>query len=182
MIEENVNINMIMALSLNNCIGKNGKIPWYCKEDINFFKEKTTNHIVVMGKNTFIGDLGGKPLKDRINLVLSNSLYLDEDLIKTNSDLFFSSTNQLYSFCDSKTLIENAITLAKYSNKDIFIIGGSKIFKKYESICKFIYINYILDSYNGDTFYYPDYKNLSLISIEKTDNIIYTKYLNNNNS
>ena len=44
-------IGLIVARSKNNCIGKNGKIPWKIKGEQKQFKELTTGNVVVMGRN-----------------------------------------------------------------------------------------------------------------------------------
>ena len=46
-------INLIVAISKNGVIGKSNSLPWYYKEDLQYFKEITTGKTVVMGKNTF---------------------------------------------------------------------------------------------------------------------------------
>lgn len=45
--------NLIVALDNKNGIGKDNKIPWYIKEDLKFFKQKTLNNIVLMGRETY---------------------------------------------------------------------------------------------------------------------------------
>jgi dihydrofolate reductase len=62
-------IIIIAAIAKNNVIGKDNKIPWYIKEDFLHFKKLTTNHPIIMGKNTFLS-LPKKPLPKRTNIVL----------------------------------------------------------------------------------------------------------------
>src|ERR1035437_6061412 len=59
----------IAAMSFNRVIGAGGKIPWHLPEDFKWFKEKTKGNVVIIGRKTFEGF--GKPLPDRINIVLS---------------------------------------------------------------------------------------------------------------
>ena len=95
-------------------IGKNGKLPWHNSNDLRWFKEMTLNHPVIMGRKTY--DSIGKPLSDRLNIVITRN----KKLIGITKD------NLVYVNC-----LENAIALAKEKSKeDIFIIGGSSIFKK----------------------------------------------------
>lgn len=48
-------IIIIAAVSKNNVIGKDNKMPWYIKEDFMHFKELTTGYPIVMGKtHTFL--------------------------------------------------------------------------------------------------------------------------------
>jgi len=46
-------ISIIVAISDNNAIGKNGKIPWHLPYDLKYFKQTTTDHYIIMGRKTF---------------------------------------------------------------------------------------------------------------------------------
>lgn len=63
---------LIVATDLHGGIGKNGKIQWYCPEDLAAFRKETTPHAVIMGRKTF--DSIGKPLPGRKNIVLSRTI------------------------------------------------------------------------------------------------------------
>lgn len=62
----------IAAMSRNRVIGKDGKIPWTCKEDMEWFKRTTMGHPVIMGRKTWEG-LGQTPLSGRFNIMISRS-------------------------------------------------------------------------------------------------------------
>lgn len=62
---------LILALDKNNLLGNKNKLPWNYPNDLKFFKKQTTNHAVIMGKNTYLSI--GKPLKDRLNIIVSNT-------------------------------------------------------------------------------------------------------------
>ena len=63
---------IIVARNSTNGIGMNNSIPWETnKEDLKFFQRMTTNNIVIMGRNTW-ESLPNKPLKNRINIVLTS--------------------------------------------------------------------------------------------------------------
>lgn len=63
-------IKAIVCVDENWAIGKNNDLLFHLKKDMQFFKEKTTMSIVVMGENTLLSLPGSKPLKNRINIVL----------------------------------------------------------------------------------------------------------------
>ncbi|MCF8264401.1 MAG: dihydrofolate reductase, partial [Melioribacteraceae bacterium] len=44
---------IISAVSQNNVIGRNGKLPWHIPEELQFFKKTTLNHAVLMGRKTY---------------------------------------------------------------------------------------------------------------------------------
>ena len=76
--------SIIVAAGFQNGIGQNGSIPWKEKEDMQFFRNMTTNTIdgnkvnaVIMGRATF-ESLNETPLKNHINVVItSNKNYVD---------------------------------------------------------------------------------------------------------
>src|SRR5688572_32196524 len=59
----------IAAVDRQGAIGKGGKLPWHYSADMKFFRETTTGHAIVMGRKTWLTI--GKPLKNRLNIVLS---------------------------------------------------------------------------------------------------------------
>ena len=67
-------ITMIAAITPTGVIGERGPAPllWKSEFDMEFFRKQTENQTVVMGKNTF-QSLGSKPLKNRKNIVLTNT-------------------------------------------------------------------------------------------------------------
>ena len=64
-------IILIAAVDQNLAIGKDGGIPWDIKEDLKFFREKTQNSAIIMGRATF--DSIGRPLPKRKNIVMTRS-------------------------------------------------------------------------------------------------------------
>lgn len=105
----------IVAVAENYAIGKDGKLPWHYPADLKHFKETTTGHAVVMGMNTWRSL--GKPLPNRLNIVLSRSAQIDraENLIFLRSE-------------------KEAIDLAKYLRCDLFVIGGQKTYAEFAEI------------------------------------------------
>lgn len=102
----------IVAVAENNAIGKDGKLPWHYPADLKHFKETTTGQAVVMGMNTWRSI--GKPLPNRLNIVLSRSAQIDraDDLIFLRSE-------------------KEALDLAKYLKCGLFVIGGSKTYAEF---------------------------------------------------
>jgi len=100
----------IVAMAKNGVIGVDGKIPWHIKEDMAFFKKVTSSHTVVMGGNTYRSI--GKPLPNRRNIVISNTIKDDRIEIWNNSFIDF-------------------VNAVNYLSSDVFIIGGAKIYDLY---------------------------------------------------
>ncbi len=102
----------IVAVAQNNAIGKDGKLPWHYPADLKHFKETTTGNAVVMGMNTWRSL--GKPLPNRLNIVLSRSAQID----RAENLMFLRSEKE-------------ALDLARFLNCDLFVIGGSKTFAEF---------------------------------------------------
>lgn len=129
----------IVACSKNLGIGLNNSIPWNIKEDRSFFCETTTNNVVIMGSKTFESLPNKLPLKDRINIVLSDKQF---EIKKDSDDLYFCNYDHL-----SKVL-ENIS-----SDKKLFVIGGEKIYNLFENNFEEILLTYIDKSYTCDVFF-----------------------------
>ena len=131
-------ISAIIAVAENGVMGNNGKLPWpHIKEDMKWFVEKTTNNVVVMGRKTWDSlPTKGKPLKNRINLVVTSqsisSVEGANDVLNGNLISRLQGCQQFY------------------SDKQIFIIGGKEIYEQCFPICRKIYITRILRKYDGD--------------------------------
>ena len=65
-------ISHLVAMAKNRVIGVNNGLPWSLPDDLNHFKRYTLNKPIVMGRKTF--ESIGKPLPERINIVISRSL------------------------------------------------------------------------------------------------------------
>ena len=100
----------IAAVDQKGAIGKGGKLPWHYSADMKFFRETTTGHAVVMGRKTWLTI--GKPLKNRLNIVLSR----DTDIGPQESLIVFSDIDSVLSFYKSLTT-------------DLFVIGGAQIYE-----------------------------------------------------
>ena len=46
-------INLIVACGKDGQIGKDNKLLWHIPEDFKNFKRLTSNHVIIMGRNTF---------------------------------------------------------------------------------------------------------------------------------
>lgn len=104
----------IVAIAKNFAIGKAGKLPWHYSSDLKFFKQTTLDNAIVMGRKTF--DSIGKPLPNRLNIVLSRSSEIENP--------------QLIILRNKEAVLE----LAKYLQGDLFIIGGASIYQEFADV------------------------------------------------
>ncbi|WP_078555661.1 dihydrofolate reductase [Bacillus alkalicellulosilyticus] len=142
-------ISFIVAMDKNNVIGKDNDLPWRLPADLAYFKKVTTGHAIVMGRKTF--DSIGKPLPNRENIVITR-----------NSEFTMEGCTVLHS-------IEEFLSLAKQrEQEELFVIGGAAIFKELMDNVDKLYITFIDEEVEGDT-YFPeiDQEKWELVSEEK---------------
>ena len=104
----------ILHCDRNWGIGKKNDLMFRLPKDMKFFRSTTSGKVVVMGSNTLLSFPGGKPLKNRTNIVLwpgGDRNRAAEDgfvMVETLSDLFAE--------------------IAKYPPEDVFVIGGAMMY------------------------------------------------------
>src|SRR5690242_17907171 len=64
-------LSLIAAMSSNRVIGRENRLPWRLPEDLKRFRQLTSGCPVIMGRKTF--ESIGKPLPDRLNIVISRN-------------------------------------------------------------------------------------------------------------
>ncbi|MSS62302.1 dihydrofolate reductase [Velocimicrobium porci] len=161
-------MNLIVAVDKNWAIGYQNSLLVSIPADMRFFRETTTNKVIIMGRKTLESFPGGKPLKDRLNIVITK---------KENYD--GNGATVVHS-------VEEALELVKdYNTEDVFVIGGESIYRQMLPYCKVAHVTKIDFAYQADT-YFPnldkeDDWTLELESEEQTYyNLEYTfcKYVN----
>jgi len=128
-------MNIIAAVDQNWGIGFGGKLLISIPDDMKFFREKTQNKVVVMGRKTLQSLPGGIPLKNRINMVLTKS-----NLQNLKGAIVCESLGSLFK------------QFKNYDSNDIFIIGGEQIYNLLLPFCKYAYITKIGKAYFADKF------------------------------
>lgn len=133
-------INAILAMDDNMGIGFDNTLPWpHNKKDMKWFRDCTSGHVVVMGRNTW-ESFGNKPLPNRINVVVTNRE------VEGNPDRI-----------ERGEMVEILATLAtKYPGLHIFVIGGANIYRQALPYCDKLYITHMRGAYKCDTFMYSN--------------------------
>ena len=75
-------LSLVVARARNGAIGKDNLIPWHAPEDLAFFQRETTGGAIIMGRKTW-ESLPFKPLKNRLNCVVSSDKSLTEHVFAT---------------------------------------------------------------------------------------------------
>jgi len=127
-------VSLIVAYDRNKLIGKEGKMPWFIDGELRRFRELTTGNVVIMGRKTI--EAIGKPLPDRVNIVISR--------------------DKNYDGCIMARSFDEAMEKARETGLEIYITGGSTVYAPAIDIVDKMYITEIDAEYEGDT-YFPDF-------------------------
>lgn len=136
----------IVAVDNNWGIGKDNDLLISLPEDMRFFREKTMDKIVIMGRKTLESFPNKKPLPKRINIVLSR-----EDNLQIEGCIVCKS------ILDAIKYIEENYGEEKLT--DTFFIGGESIYKQCLEYCEILYVTKIHENYSADR-YFPNLSEL----------------------
>lgn len=128
-------MNLIVAVDKNWAIGKGGDQLCYLKEDLKRFKELTSGHTVILGRKTLATFPGGRPLKNRDNLILSR-----------NSDFQAEGARV---FHDVESLLAAAPA-------DSFVIGGGSVYAALLPYCDTAYVTKIDHAFPEADIFFPN--------------------------
>ena len=159
----------IAAMSLNRVIGAGNNIPWHLPEDFKWFKKMTSGNVVIMGRKTF--ESLGKPLPNRINIVLSRHpgrLQRDfpeafrQCLGRARQDAHSRPAHQfeLPKVGGAATvdlrIIKDVLKLDPASSPlEFFIAGGAQIYEQALPLCSDLYLTLVKREVAGDAFFPP---------------------------
>jgi len=117
-------------------IGKGNDMMFSLPKDMKFFRETTLGHTVVMGGNTLRSFPNQKPLKNRVNIVLSRGQVRDDCVI-------VRSYEQL----------KNEMKARK--NEDIYVIGGGEVYRELLPYCHGALVTKV-DGVGGAEVFFPN--------------------------
>ena len=139
-------MDIIVAVSSDWGIGNSGALLFSIPEDMNFFRETTKGSVIVMGRKTLESFPGGRPLKNRVNIVL------------THSESF---TAEGVTVC--KSIGEVLTALKNYTDKPVFIIGGASVYSEFLPLCDRAYVTKMDITLPADAYFpnldkHPDWE------------------------
>ncbi len=138
-------ISLIAALAQNGVIGRNKAggepdMPWHLPDDFRYFKQKTSNHSIIMGRRT-LEALGGKPLPKRTNIVITR-----------NSGFKADGVTVVHTLDEALTKAQ-AVHQSDRRPEEIFVIGGAEIYAMALPVATTLYLTEIHKAYDGDTYF-----------------------------
>lgn len=118
-------MKLIAAVDNNWNIGNKGGLLFSLPDDMKFFRTTTSGKIVVMGRKTLESFPGSKPLKNRVNIVLSRTKHdIDGAEFVTNVE----------------ELLER---IKSYDTDDVYVIGGAQIYSLLLPYCDTALITHV---------------------------------------
>lgn len=123
--------SMIVAVAENYAIGKDNQLMWHLSADLKRFKNLTTGHTIVMGRNTYLSI--GRPLPNRRNVILSRQMEADE--------------------APGCEVIRNLSDLEVAEDEEVFILGGGQVYRHLFDKVDRLYVTHVKMSEEGDVYF-----------------------------
>lgn len=132
-------INIIVAYDNKNGFARNKTIPWlhdeWCKQDLQRFKKLTDGCVLVMGTNTYKEIASLRTIKDDL-------------LPNRTSYVVTSNPNNIYAGATAIPALSEIFKLEP--NRDIFVIGGERLYREAMQYCNSVFVTYIDKDYDCD--------------------------------
>ncbi|MBP5356798.1 MAG: dihydrofolate reductase, partial [Clostridia bacterium] len=102
-------------------IGKKNDLMFELPQDMAFFRKTTLGNAVIMGSNTLLSFPGGKPLKNRLNIVLwpggdkNRAAEMGYDMYETLEEFFWR--------------------IKEIKDIEVFVIGGAMMYRTMLPYC-----------------------------------------------
>jgi dihydrofolate reductase len=138
-------MNAIVAMTPDRVIGIENRIPWRLPDDLKLFKKITMGHVILMGRKTF--ESIGKPLPGRTNLVVSRGAHFAGVEMIRDLEHFDPARFEM-------------------NGQEIFVIGGTEIYKRLLHRCQKLYVTHVHRECAGDS-YFPEFESI----FQKTEKI-----------
>jgi len=129
-------LSIIVAITANNAIGRNGDMLYHISEDLRHFKALTTGHTIIMGRRTY-ESLPKRPLPNRRNIVLSRNTDYNAPGAEVHPDL------------------DTALRATNPDETETFIIGGGQIYAQALPSATRLYITHIDTTETDADTYFP---------------------------
>ena len=129
-------VSLIVAMSKNRVIGRDGKLPWRVAEDTAWFRQHTLGKPIIMGRVTF--DSLPNVLPGRTNIIVSRTMHPVDDVMVARS------------------LNEALIGLEANGIEEVVVIGGASIYEQVISCVDRMYLTTVMGNYLGDA-YFPNF-------------------------
>ena len=151
-------MELIVAVYDDWGIGKDGTQPIALSADRKFFREQTRGAMVIVGRKTLADFPGGKPLPNRVNVVLTRGSVDTEGVVVCHSP-------------------EEAAELAKTADRAM-VIGGGSVYRQMLPLCDTAIITKVHTTPESDTYFHnldedPQWKLTEILQSGEENGIAY---------
>lgn len=140
-------MNLIVIVDQNWGIGNEGDQLLYLKPDLKRFQELTSGNPLIVGRKTLETFPGGKPLKNRRNLILTKQTDFEMEGAEVFHDL---------------------ATLLEYAPEESFVVGGESVYRQLLPYCDKAYVTKVHRVHPADT-YFPNLDQDALWWVEEEE-------------
>lgn len=138
----NAKVTLVLAVSRNGVIGRDGGLPWRMPGDLKHFRAATLGKPIIMGRKTFQSI--GRPLDGRTNIVVTR-------------DASFAHAGVIVAGSFADALTKARVVAAATGADEIVIAGGAQIYAEALPLADRIRLNRIEADVDGDArFPEPD--------------------------
>ncbi len=124
--------SMIVAMTPDRVIGRDGQLPWHLSADLRRFKRLTMGHHIIMGRRTY--DSIGRLLPGRTTVVVSRQF-----------DLAIDGALVVHS-------VQDAVRCCR-DDSEAFFVGGQQIYREAMKIARRIYLTLVQTDVTGDAHF-----------------------------
>ncbi|NOR74623.1 MAG: dihydrofolate reductase [Draconibacterium sp.] len=156
------NISIIVVIAENFAIGKNNDLLFHLPNDLKHFKQITSGHTIIMGRNTLLS-LPKWPLPNRRHIVITDK------------------KDDVFEGCETVFSIDEAIEKIK-NEEEAFIIGGGMIYRQFFPVAGKLYLTLVHKPFDADVFFpeinYSEWNEISCEDFQDKKNNFKYSYLN----
>lgn len=135
-----VPVSIVVAVSENGVIGRDGGMPWRLSTDLKRFKALTIDKPVIVGRKT-LESFGGKPLPGRPHVVVTRNRELPAEGVVTAGSV-------------EEALVIAQRLAAETGAEEVCVIGGGEIYRQALSAADILYVTHVETTVpDGDTYY-----------------------------
>lgn len=145
-------LKAIVAVDEKWGIGKKNGLLFSLKEDMKYFRETTTGKAVCMGYNTLLSFPGGKPLKNRKNIVICPDGVSADGAVTVHT-------------------VDEMLSEIKKEDGEVFVIGGAMFYKTMLPYCEEVLVTKVAADGNAEVFYENLDKNANFKCVYESEEI-----------
>lgn len=127
-----MSLSIIVAMTPDRVIGREGRLPWRLSGDLQRFKRLTMGHHLIMGRKTF--DSIGRLLPGRETIIVSRQ----PQLVIAGAQVVSS--------------VPAAIAAVR-DDREVFVVGGEQVYRETLGLASRIYLTVVHAQISGDAYF-----------------------------